>query len=142
MALNRGNKMDASAWTILATAGSLATAVVTAIYTFYTARMVKGELGPKVYIEVEAKDSTVEYDNSINQDIGLPEYYKKVGFVSELANRKIVFKVNNNGITPATNIKLKYTIHLYKHQVKIEEHTGIIDQHNTKLIIEKNLREL
>jgi hypothetical protein len=131
--------MSATFWAALAAIATLVTAIITAVYTFYTGRMVKGELGPKLFIKSEVKDTGNNYDRSVNEGIGLPDDYKKIGFVSELADKMIIVKLINNGVAPATNIKLKYTIILYKHYVEFEPNSRLIDIDTAKLIEYKKI---
>lgn len=71
--------MDATFWAALAAIAAFVTATVTAISTFYTGRKVKAELGPKIFIKTEVKNSENSYDKSVNEDIGLPKDHEEVG---------------------------------------------------------------
>ncbi|WHY79025.1 hypothetical protein QNH20_07815 [Neobacillus sp. WH10] len=125
---------DATFWTALAAIASLVTALVTARYTFYTGKMVKGELGPKLFVKGEAIDSGSSYDKEVNNDIGLSCEFREIGFVSDSANKKLMINLVNNGKSPATNIEFKYTIILYKHDVKLEKESKLIDIDSKKLV--------
>lgn len=121
-------------WAAFAAIATLATAIVTAIYTFFTGKMVKGELGPKIYIKGDAKDSGNSYDKLVNDDIGFCYEFEELGFVSDSAKKKLIINLVNNGNSPATNIELKYSIILYKHLVELEEDSKIIDIDSKELV--------
>jgi hypothetical protein len=128
--------MDATFWTAFAAIATLATAIVTSIYTFYTGKMVKGELGPKLYVKGQVLKSYSDYDKSVNADIGFPSDYEKLGFVCNNAKVKWVLKIVNNGKSPASNIILKYSLILYKHHVEFNEQ-GLPDDEKVKLVVHK-----
>jgi hypothetical protein len=133
--------MDATFWTAFAALATLATAIITSIYTFYTGKMVKGELGPKLHVKARVLESFNEYDKKVNEDIGFPEDFKKLGFVSDIADRKWVVRIVNNGKSPATNIVLKYTLVLYKHRVQLNS-DGFPNEENAWLGIYKEINRI
>ena len=119
---------NASFWTFL-------TALFTLIYTFYTGRMVKKELGPKLYVKGQEVNIKGEYDKGLMIDIGLMEDFKRKGFSEERADIKYIMNIYNNGNFPANDINLKYKIYIYKY-INIWENGVIVD---TKIVVDKTI---
>lgn len=97
-------------------AATLVLVFVTSIYTYHTAKHVRGELGPKLYVDQKQISSECKYENfAIKKERIKIKDIKGKGFSNWITNTtNWKFTLYNNGKSPATGIVVKYTIKLFK----------------------------
>lgn len=127
-----GYFQNASLWAAI-------TAIITLVYTIYTGRMVKGELGPKVYVKTKISDSKYSYDKEVMGDIGERDDFRKRGFSGVFLDKKCELTVINNGKYPAFDVEIGYNIQIFQYKYAFDKEDNLLD---TKLVHFKTVRRL
>lgn len=87
--------------------------ITTIIYTYITYRTLKSYNNPILYIEPVLIDTEYEWDKWLMRDLD-PVRQSIRGLSWFSIDKKVRFKIVNNGITPAHNIDIRYEIVAYQ----------------------------
>lgn len=91
--------------------------LVTAIYTYITYKILQSYRNPVLFIHVSLVDVKHEWDKWLMRDLDpVPEEIR--GLSKIVINKKIKFKIKNNGASPAYDILLKYEIQVFKNEIE------------------------
>ena len=97
---------------------TLVLVLVTSIYTYITYKTLLSYKNPILFLRTLLIDSKNEWDKNLMKD--LDPIPKKTRGLSRISiNKKIKFKLINNGVSPAYDITLKYEIQTFKNDITI-----------------------
>ncbi|WP_417237280.1 hypothetical protein [Bizionia paragorgiae] len=90
--------------------------IVTSIYTYITYKTLLSYKNPILFLRTLLVDSEYEWDKYLMRDLD-PVQEQIRGLSKINIDKKIKFKIVNNGVNPAYDIIIKYEIHTFKNDI-------------------------
>ncbi len=101
----------------------------TIIYTYITKGILSDQHGPRLYAVGDVVDSEHTYDARVMEHFGFEDLIGD-GFTYSTENYMWILSIKNNGDRPATKIKLKYEINLFRNEITFGiDRADVIDYH-------------